>query len=194
MAEPVRKGVGEQVSDILLYIPRKLWEAVLKRLAPVGQAYEQADIVTKAAFWSGVVIALFALGLLLSLVAALITGDSDNVANLVAIVRDLFIILLVMQGMVIGLAIVIVLLQIASTINVVQEEVRPVIRSLQEIAATLKGTSDFLSENVTTPVIESRALFSGLTTLVREIVSLRKPKPSTPPTEKGNSDDTSTTS
>jgi hypothetical protein len=157
-----------------------LRERLVAPFERLSRAYEQADVVTKAALWVGVVVAVFALGLMLSLGVALLTGDSDNVANLVAIVRDLFIILLAMQGMIIGIAIVIVLLQIAATVNVIQTEVDPILRSLQETAATVKGTSEFLSENLTTPVIESKAWIVGAATLLREVMRRRQSPPPSP--------------
>lgn len=120
------------------------------------------------------IIALFVLALILSIIIGLLTGDSEDVAAIVTIIRDLFIILLAMQGMVMALALVILILQLATLINLLQNEINPITRNLQDVSETLKGTSEFLSDNVTAPVIESKAVFSGLSTFFREVRGLRK--------------------
>jgi hypothetical protein len=43
-----------------------------------------------------------------------------------------------------------------------QYELSPLLKTLQETATTIKGTGDFLNEQLTGPVAESRALFGSL--------------------------------
>jgi hypothetical protein len=149
--------------------------------APIGQT----------AIIMGGLVALFVLFLLIAVILGLVLGDSGGVAHTVSIIRDLFIILLVVQGMLIGLALIVLILQIASIVNLVENELKPVARSVQETANTIKGTAEFMSENVASPVIESQAWLAGFATLVREATSLRKAfrkeKPSSP--EEETSDD-----
>ena len=121
----------------------------------------------------GGVVAVFLIALIAAIIVAVFAGSQD-VASVVAIVRDLFIILLALQGMLIAITIIVLILQIAALINLLQNEISPIMKSLQETASTVKGTSEFLSENVTTPIIESTAWIAGARTFFREIRRFRR--------------------
>lgn len=69
-------------------------------------------------------------------------------------VRDIFIILMAMEMFIVGIAIVILTIQLASLVNLLKNEVRPIINNTGETINTLKGTVQFLSENFTEPVIK----------------------------------------
>lgn len=73
------------------------------------------------------------------------------------IIRDVVIILVAFEFMVIGLALVILLVQLARLVNLLQNEVRPIIDSANEAANTLRGTARFLSDNLVEPVVKVNA-------------------------------------
>lgn len=122
----------------------------------------------------GVVIGFFLLSMLCSLGAGIAIGDYQDVSSVVAIIRDLFLILLALQGMIITLALVVMILQLASLINLLENEVNPIVKNLQDTSNTIKGTAEFLSENVTSPVIETSAWLSGVSTFTKEIFGITK--------------------
>lgn len=72
-------------------------------------------------------------------------------------IRDIVIILVAFEFMVIGLALVILLIQLAQLLNLLQNEVRPIIDSASEAANTLRGTARFLSDNLVEPVVKVNA-------------------------------------
>lgn len=72
-------------------------------------------------------------------------------------IRDIVIILVAFEFMVIGLALVILLVQLARLVNLLQNEVRPIIDSANEAANTLRGTARFLSDNLVEPVVKVNA-------------------------------------
>jgi hypothetical protein len=72
-------------------------------------------------------------------------------------IRDVVIILVAFEFMVIGLALVILLVQLARLVNLLQNEVRPIIDSANEAANTLRGTARFLSDNLVEPVVKVNA-------------------------------------
>lgn len=72
-------------------------------------------------------------------------------------IRDIVIILVAFEFMVIGLALVILLFQLAQLLNLLQNEVRPIIDSASEAANTLRGTARFLSDNLVEPVVKVNA-------------------------------------
>jgi hypothetical protein len=69
-------------------------------------------------------------------------------------IRDIFIIFMALEFVVVGLALVILIVQLATLINLLQNEIRPILESTNETANTLRGTAAFLSENLTEPVIK----------------------------------------
>lgn len=125
------------------------------------KTFTEASAIEKTIYSLAAVVIAFLLMLLLSLLLALF-GDSGSTANTVAIVRDLFIILLAMQGMLVGLALTILIIRLAEAITFLQHELSPLLQTLQETANTVKGTGEFLSEQLTGPVAESRAWIGSL--------------------------------
>jgi hypothetical protein len=83
-------------------------------------------------------------------------------------VRDIFIILMAFESLIIGAALVILVIQIASLINLLQNEVKPILQSTSDTVNTLRGTTEFLSENLVSPVIKLNSYLAGL----RKIFSL----------------------
>lgn len=79
----------------------------------------------------------------------------------VAIVRDVAIILLAIQSLVIGVLMVVLLFQIRSLIRLIQEEVRPLLNSANETMGTVRGTAAFVSDHMVTPGLKVLSFFSG---------------------------------
>jgi uncharacterized membrane protein len=125
------------------------------------KTFMEATAIEKTVYSLGGIVVGFVALLVLSLLLALF-GDSGSMANTVAIIRDLFIILLAMQGMLIGLALTLLIIRLAEAIAFLQHELSPLLKTLQDTATTLKGTGDFLNEQLTGPVAESRALLGSL--------------------------------
>lgn len=69
-------------------------------------------------------------------------------------IRDVFIIFMALESLVIGLALVILIVQLATLINLLQNEIRPIINSTNETVNTLKGTAQFVSDHLAEPVIK----------------------------------------
>lgn len=122
----------------------------------------------------GAVIGFFLLALICAIVSGVLIGDYEDVSSIVAIVRDLFIILLAVQGMIVTLALVVMIVQLAALLNLLQNEVNPIVKNLQDTTSTIKGTAEFLSENVTAPVIETTAWLSGIRAFTKEITGITK--------------------
>ncbi|MQC26542.1 MAG: hypothetical protein DWG76_03720 [Chloroflexi bacterium] len=76
--------------------------------------------------------------------------------------RDIFIIVLVLEFMIIGLALVILLVQLARLINLIQNEVRPILESTSRAADTLRGTAAFLSQNLVGPVMKVNSTMAAV--------------------------------
>jgi hypothetical protein len=76
-------------------------------------------------------------------------------------VRDIFIIFMALESLLIGAALVVLMIQLASLINLLQNEVKPILKSTNETVNTLRGTTEFLSENLVEPVIKLNSYMAG---------------------------------
>jgi len=72
--------------------------------------------------------------------------------------RDVFIIFMALESLIIGIALVVLIIQLATLINLLQNEIRPIINSTSETVNTLKGTAKFVSNNLTEPIIKVNQL------------------------------------
>lgn len=77
-------------------------------------------------------------------------------------IRDVFIIVVALESLVIGVALIVLIVQLASLINLIQNEVRPLLDAANETVNTLRGTAEFLGENVVEPVIKLNGYLAGL--------------------------------
>lgn len=89
-------------------------------------------------------------------------------------IRDVFIIVVALETLVIGVALVVLVIQLASLINLLQNEVRPILHATSETVNTLRGTAEFLGENVIEPVIKLNGYLAGLKRML-ELLGI-KPK------------------
>jgi hypothetical protein len=88
-------------------------------------------------------------------------------------IRDIFIIVVALESLVIGVALIVLIVQLASLINLLQNEVKPILQATNETVNTLRGTSEFLSENLVEPVIKVGGYAAGMRRML-ELIGNRK--------------------
>jgi hypothetical protein len=71
--------------------------------------------------------------------------------------RDIFIIVVALEFMIIGIALVVLIIQLAQLVNLLNNEVRPILDSASEAANTMRGTARFLSDKLVNPVVKVNA-------------------------------------
>lgn len=81
-------------------------------------------------------------------------------------IRDIFIIFMALESLVIGVALIILVLQLATLINLIQNEIKPILNSTNETVNTLRGTTTFLSNNLVEPVIKLNQSLAVLKRLI----------------------------
>ena len=69
-------------------------------------------------------------------------------------IRDIVIIFLAAESVVFGLVLVILIVQVARLTALIEKELRPILESTNETLGTLRGTTQFLSRNMVSPVIK----------------------------------------
>jgi hypothetical protein len=92
----------------------------------------------------------------------------------VAIVRDVSIILLALESLVIGVLLCLLLLQLRSLSRTLEEEIKPLLESANETVGTVRGTSTFLSDTVVSPVVEFLGAVSGVRRGLRSLTGARR--------------------
>lgn len=88
-------------------------------------------------------------------------------------IRDVFIIIVALESLVIGVALIVLIVQLASLINLLQNEVRPILTATNETVNHLRGTAEFLGENVVEPVIKLNGYLAGMNRVI-ELMGIRK--------------------
>jgi len=88
-------------------------------------------------------------------------------------IRDVFIIVVALESLVIGVALIILIIQLASLINLLQNEVRPILTATSETVNNLRGTAEFLGESVVEPVIKLNGYLAGMNRVI-ELMGIKK--------------------
>jgi hypothetical protein len=120
-------------------------------------------------------ISIAALLIVVGLVAGgvlLIQGNENTVAK----IRDVFIIFMALETMLIGLVMIILVVQLARLTNLLQNEIKPILDSTNDTVSTLRGTTRFLSDNLVEPVIKLNEYLAGLQSFIKLVKPARKPK------------------
>lgn len=107
-------------------------------------------------------VAIIVIAVILVAIIAGIIVLSLQEAGTVTKVRDLFIILMALMTFVIGLALVILIVQVADLTNLLKNEIKPILNSTTDTVNTLKGTVRFMSDNLTEPVIKLNESLAGI--------------------------------
>ena len=115
-----------------------------------------------------VVFVVLILGGVIAAIFGLLNPQTDT-----ARIRDIFIIFMAFESLVIGVALVILILQIASLMNLLQNEIKPILDATNETVHTLRGTTTFISENIAEPVIKLNASLAGLQRIL-EVLGIKR--------------------
>ena len=114
--------------------------------------------------------ALIFLALMIGFVILMMSTGSESVGK----IRDIFIIFMALESLVIGVVLVILIIQLAVLINLIQNEIKPILQATNETVKTLKGTTTFISDNLAEPVIKMNAYLAGLRRFMEVIFPTRK--------------------
>lgn len=103
-----------------------------------------------------------------------------------ATLRDIAIIIVAVETIIINALLIILVWQIWRLIKMVRDEIKPILEDTKETVGTVRGTADFVSSNVVDPVVKTSGRIAGfrqtLRTLQAEIRGQPNPPRSAPPT------------
>ncbi|NQU30051.1 MAG: hypothetical protein HQ525_05235 [Anaerolineae bacterium] len=123
----------------------------------------------RIAIFIAVLFGVVILGLLVWAIISLAQAEPTTTAK----VRDIFIIFMGLVSLFIGLALIILIVQVTSLINLLQNEIKPILDATNETVHTLRGTTAFLSENIAEPVIKLNTSLAGLQRIL-ELIGIKR--------------------
>jgi len=77
-------------------------------------------------------------------------------------IRDIFLIFLAFFTILIGIAVVILVVQVSKLVNMVNNEIKPMVDSTNQTLRELQGTTKFVGNNFVEPVIKLNSYVAGL--------------------------------
>jgi hypothetical protein len=120
----------------------------------------QANKENRSSPWLGILIISIVLLIIAGLVVAVIA--LLNHPEQTEALRDIVIIFVAVESLIIGLSLILLIVQIARLTAIIQNEVKPLIDSGNETINTLRGTSQFLSDKMVRPVIKINSTFAAI--------------------------------
>lgn len=150
--------------------------------APAVVELSAAELRARRLLITGLVVAgLLLVGLVVLLVFLSIdayqaayagTGPSPG-AVVVGVLRDSAIIFVAFETLIIGVLLIILMLQVQSLVVLLRDEIKPMLEAVNETLATVRGTTQFVSHNVVSPVVKWSSYLAGIRRVVQEVSGLR---------------------
>jgi hypothetical protein len=137
-----------------------------------GTPSEDGDKASTALIAAGV--GGVVLTIILVVAAILLAANAQTAGPFVEVIRDVLIIILALELVIMGAAIVVFLVQLARFLNLLNNEIQPIVASTQDTVNVLRGTAIFLSRHVSEPVIGIAGALGGLAATLRDIDAIRK--------------------
>lgn len=140
---------------------------------PTSQSQTEADNDAQS-FLIGAAVGIVALTVALVVAAVLLAINARSAGPGVEIVRDLLIVTLVLELLVIGAAVVIFIIQVARFVNLLTNEIEPIITSTQDTVNVVRGTAVFISKNAVEPIIATASAMRGIGRVLGDIDAIGK--------------------
>ena len=119
------------------------------------------------------IIAIF-LPFICGLIIAVVSSDSQQTLETIKVIRDVFMISVFLEGMLIVIALVLLVLQVTRLVVILNNEISPVVTDVRETIGTLKGTVRFVGRNLVEPIIAFKSFVSGALMFFREVGGIRR--------------------
>ena len=137
---------------------------------PPGDTAPSGDKIPTLWVVLGVVIVLLLIAAIIFAVNVMINNPAQTETF-----RDIMIIFMAFVFLFIGLALIILLVQLARLTNLLQYEIRPILEATNETVGSMRGTTQFLSDNLVAPVVKASSSFAALRRAI-ELFGFSRPK------------------
>lgn len=117
-------------------------------------------------------IVVLILGLIILSVVLVLNPEVTSAS--VEVIRDLFIIVVAFSMLLILVAVIVLLIQVARFVNLMTNEVKPILDSASNTVNTVRGTAEFVSRHVTQPIVTTAGALNGISKVVGDVDMIRK--------------------
>ncbi len=120
---------------------------------------------------SAVIGILLILLLLVAALAAALTA-AETWAPFVRVFRDLFLLIILLESVLVIAALAILMLQAAGFLIMLKTEIKPILDNARETTRMSKATAQFINSNAVDPLIQIKSFLSGLLAFLRELIRI----------------------
>ena len=85
-------------------------------------------------------------------------------------IRDVAIVLLALESLVIGILLALMLLQLRKLVRLLRQEIAPLLHTANDTAGTVSSTVSFVSQSVVDPLIRVKSYGAGTMEFVRNVL------------------------
>ena len=142
-------------------------ELTPEQLAAKAEAEKQQRVIVT---WSIIGIVAI-LALLATAIYFLLRPQTD--VETVGKIRDVFITVMALESLLIGREVFVLIVKVDSLVSLPQNEFKPTLQATPETVNNLRGTAEFLGENVVGPVIKLNGYLAGLQRVI-ELMGLKR--------------------
>lgn len=89
-----------------------------------------------------------------------------------AVVRDVAILLLALESLVLGILLAVMLIQLLKLVRLLREEIEPILDSANDTAKTVHGTTGLVTRTIIEPVIKVSSYAAGARQALRSLLAV----------------------
>lgn len=153
--------------------------------APPSEVEAESPAAQRARRWfivGGIIVALLLIGAIVGMVflsinayQAVQAGEAPSGgAVVVSLLRDVAIIFVALEMLVIGALLIVLMLQLQSLTVLMRDEIKPMLEAANETVTTVRGTTRFVSHSVVSPVMKVSSTLAGARRILKDIGHLRR--------------------
>lgn len=125
-------------------------------------------IIAGVLIFVGIIVGLFVIAVILALTS------SSSLGPIIELIRNFVIIILTVEGILIGVAFAVFVAQIARLVNLLQNETKPILENAQETVKVTSGTARFVGDNVARPLIVTGGFLAGARSILGDLGGIRR--------------------
>lgn len=92
-------------------------------------------------------------------------------AAVVSLLRDADIILVAFETLLIGILLIVLTIQVQALVSLLRDEMRPMLETINDTLATVRGTTQFVSHHMVSPTIQAASFMAGVRRVLKEVAN-----------------------
>ncbi len=92
-------------------------------------------------------------------------------AAVVSLLRDAAIILVAFETLLIGILLIVLTIQVQALVSLLRDEMRPMLETINDTLATVRGTTQFVSHHMVSPTIQAASFMAGVRRVLKEVAN-----------------------